>query len=405
MNTARLRELLRQGVAPGLMHSACCPQKGGKGSSPPPAPDYTGAAREQAAASQETTLQQTYANRPSQQTPWGQTNWQTSAQIDPATGKQVTAWTQRETLDPKLQAALDQQLAVQSGRSQLAQGFMGRVSDAYAQPFNYGGMAQGGQSINAGALPQAPGSIDQATQQAYQRMQQLAAPEQQRAQAALQSRMSAMGVPMTSEAYGTQQQRFGDQINRQNLAMQQQAMQEGRSDAQMQQQLRDAALREQMNIGGYQDTLRQRQIAEEAQRRGMSLNEMNALLTGQQVQSPQMPSFMGASQAQAPNLLGAAQSAGNYNMNAWQQQQQSQGNAMGDIASLAGTAAMFAFSDARLKSNIVRVGRHPIGVDICEYDIGGRRERGVVAQELQAIAPHLVKRHSSGYLMVNYGGL
>lgn len=181
-------------------------------------------------------------------------------------------------------------------------------------------------------------------------------------------------------------------------------MQQGRSQAQMQQQLRDAALREQMNVGEYQDTLRQRQIAEEMQRRGMSLNEMNALLTGQQVSSPQMPGFQNASRAETANLLGAAQATGNYNMNAWQQNQQQQGNMMGDIASLAGTA-MFAFSDRRLKSNIVKVGEHPAGVGIYEYDIFGHRERGVIAQELAQVRPDLVRRHGSGFLMVNYGGL
>jgi hypothetical protein len=63
------------------------------------------------------------------------------------------------------------------------------------------------------------------------------------------------------------------------------------------------------------------------------------------------------------------------------------------------------FSDRRLKSNIVRVGTHPRGVGIYEYDIFGERQQGVMAQELQEVAPELVIKHPSGYLMVNYGGL
>lgn len=35
----------------------------------------------------------------------------------------------------------------------------------------------------------------------------------------------------------------------------------------------------------------------------------------------------------------------------------------------------------------------------------GFPQRGVIAQEVQAVRPDLVKRHANGYLMVNYGGL
>jgi hypothetical protein len=63
------------------------------------------------------------------------------------------------------------------------------------------------------------------------------------------------------------------------------------------------------------------------------------------------------------------------------------------------------FSDRRLKSNIKRVGTHPIGVGIYDYTMMGMRQRGVIAQEVQAVRPDLVKRHASGFLQVNYGGL
>jgi hypothetical protein len=63
------------------------------------------------------------------------------------------------------------------------------------------------------------------------------------------------------------------------------------------------------------------------------------------------------------------------------------------------------FSDARLKSNIVRVGEHPIGIGVYEYDIFGRRERGVLAQELLRVAPERVSVHVSGFYMVDYKGL
>jgi hypothetical protein len=164
---------------------------------------------------------------------------------------------------------------------------------------------------------------------------------------------------------------------------------------------------QQLQQANYQNQLRQQAIAEQAQARGMSLNEMNAMLNGQQVQTPQMPSFMGASAGQAPNLLGAAQAQGQYGMQQYQADQQANAGlwgGIGQLAGAAGTAAML-FSDVRLKSSIVKVGEHPIGVNIYEYDIFGHRERGVIAQELLTVAPELVAVHPSGFLTVDYRGL
>jgi hypothetical protein len=83
--------------------------------------------------------------------------------------------------------------------------------------------------------------------------------------------------------------------------------------------------------------MRQQAIAEEAQRRGMPLNEMNALLNGQQVNMPQgfanAPNTT-ANAAQPIQSLAAAQAQGNFqsqNQNDW-------GSAIGGIASVAGVA-------------------------------------------------------------------
>ena len=59
-------------------------------------------------------------------------------------------------------------------------------------------------------------------------------------------------------------------------------------------------------------------------------------------------------------------------------------------------------SDMRLKSNVVRVGTHPLGVGVYDYDIDGHRERGVMAQELLHVLPSAVRVGGDGYLMVNY---
>jgi hypothetical protein len=135
----------------------------------------------------------------------------------------------------------------------------------------------------------------------------------------------------------------------------------------------------------------------------MSLNEMNALLSGQQVNMPNMPSFAAAQRSETPNILGATQMGYDAALGSYNAQQAGFGNLLGAGAQL-GSAA-FMFSDRRLKSNIKRVGTHAIGVGIYDYTMMGMPQRGVIAQEVERVRPDLVKRHANGYLMVNYGGL
>jgi hypothetical protein len=162
----------------------------------------------------------------------------------------------------------------------------------------------------------------------------------------------------------------------------------------------------QMNLGAaaFQNQLRQQAIAEEMQRRGMSLNELNALLSGQQVALPQMPSFVQSGRAETPNLLGAAQAQYDAQLGAVNAQNAAFGNLLGAGAQL-GSAFLLAPSDRRLKSNIRRVGTHPFGFGLYTFTLLGFEQLGVIAQEVQAIRPDLVVMHPSGYLMVNYGGL
>lgn len=65
--------------------------------------------------------------------------------------------------------------------------------------------------------------------------------------------------------------------------------------------------------------------------------------------------------------------------------------------------ATSAFSDARLKTNIKHIGETALGNKLYSWDWidGSGSAEGVMAQEVEHI-PGAVKRHSSGYLMVDY---
>jgi len=433
----------------------------GKGSAPPP-PDYTGAAQAQAGASKEITNMQTWANRPTQNTPWGSTTWNANATTDPATGQQVTAWTQNTSLAPQLQNALNDQLDLQAGRSDLANSFMGRVANEYSQPFNYGNLPAMAQAqapgnlrtdaanysqdlaagFNFGApLPQMDSSYrDTVANQLMERMQ----PVHDYQQSQLETKLANQGFVQGSDAYNraltelNQRQaneRFNALDQSGNEAQRLYNMQMGTAQQGYNQNLQAAQFRNQAlgqasaldlaNMNAFnqaqgqqyglnqqyadaQNRLRQQAIAEQMQRRGMSLNEMNALLSGQQVAMPTMPSFAAASKAETPNLLGAMQMGYDAQLGAYNADQAAFGNLLSGGAQL-GSAVLsnpaFAFSDARLKRNVRRVGTHSIGVGIYDYTMMGVAQRGVIAQEVAKVRPDLVKRHANGYLMVNYGGL
>jgi hypothetical protein len=485
---------------------------GGKGRAPA-APDYLGAAQQQAAASKELTNIQNFANRPSINTPFGSQSWNTSATTDPATGQSVTQWTQNNTLAPGLQSALDAQIGLQNDRSRLASGFMDRVSSEYARPFDFASLPQmteanavgnlqtratdytpgistafgfGGpqgnvqteslqRGLNTGDNPNLPqidsGYRDRVADQLMQRMQ----PTHNYQQQQLETRLANQGFTVGSEAYnralnelqqrqanerfnaldmagneaqrlfgmqmGSRQQAFNEDVTGGNFTNQaanqafNQGLQAGQFRnqaigqeynqnlgaaqfqnqalgqasaldlARMQAQNQAAAQQYGLNqqFADSRNRLRQQAIAEQMQRRGMSLNEMNALLSGQQVSMPQMPSFAAAQRAETPNILGATQMGYDAALGAANAQNAAFGNLLGAGAQL-GSAA-FMFSDRRLKSNIKRVGTHAIGVGIYDYTMMGMPQRGVIAQEVERVRPDLVKRHANGYLMVNYGGL
>jgi len=593
---------------------------------------------------------QTYANRPTQNTPWGSVTWDTQQAIDPATGKPVTKWTQNYNLTPEAQKALDSQMQIQQGRSDLAQGMIDRVSQEYARPFDWGSMPERGQNVgmsdfqrlgNApqlasptgpaatlgtanGAIPQyqsygqspslsqysgnspqlqtnvstenaerLSGRPDLQTQlntqavqnrvnlrdngqlqganplerqrieeQLYNRMD----PVHQRQQSSLEVKLANQGITPGSVAYKRAMQDLGDQQSRErydamqtagsemqrlqqmalsnrqqltnedlstaglfnqanqqrfnqdlqsrqfgnealkdmfgmdvtktnlnNAAIQQdynqrmgsanfanQAMKDqqgldlarlgfnnqtaqnqqgldlarlgfnnqaaqnqeatnlnrlnfnnqtaqnqqaldlalmgfgnqaasqqyglNQNQAQFNNQVGQQQFNQAMQQSQYQNLLRQQAIAEEMQRRGMSLNEMNALLSGQQVQMQQMPGFNSAAASQPVQSLQAAQLQNDYNWDKYNAQAQASNSMMSGVGALAGAAMMF--SDKRLKKVLGKVGK--IGeFNLYRFRYLGEKNEvfGVLAQEVQKTRPDLVVQHQNGYLMVNYAGL
>ena len=67
----------------------------------------------------------------------------------------------------------------------------------------------------------------------------------------------------------------------------------------------------------------------------------------------------------------------------------------------------YTLSDQRLKSNIVRIGTHPLGIGLYEFSYLGQKSRhiGVMAQEVLTVAPYAVATGTDGFYRVDYRAL
>ena len=299
-------------------------------------------------------------------------------------------WTMNTQLTPEAQKALDSQMAIQQGRSDTALGLMPHAQEAITTPIDYNSMQQYASAPeianlqNAGNAPNLQTSVDTTnvptynseyvqgvTNQALDYMR----PEMQAQREALDAQLAAQGITPGSEAYNNAQRRFDDQQSRDQYNAVRLGMEQGNAmyrnqlagneqqfgqnlsagqfgNAAMGQQnslnLANTQFNNQNEMTSYQqrmlntefdNNLRNAQIAEAQMRQQQPLNNMNALVTGQQVSMPQMPQFNTAQRAQAPQYLNAANMGYQADLNAYNAQQASAGNMMGGLFSL-GSAAL-----------------------------------------------------------------
>lgn len=324
---------------------------GKKSKSGPAAPDYTALAEKTAASQNLAATQNTYANRPNQSTPWGSSTWSSSQGIDPATGKPVTNWSQNISLDPKLQSALDAQMGITQGRSELAGSMMDRVSQDMSQPFSYEGMQGYGAVPTSQALQGKVGGagdyVSQAGNAMYGQASSRLDPQWQQRQEDLDTKLANMGITRGSAAYAREMQNFNqgrnDAYNQANFSSiigsgQEAARMQGMdiNQAGLWNQTQGQQFGQDLTSATYANQLRTQQIQEEAMRRGMSLNEMNALLSGQQVGMPQMPSFMAGSPQQGVDYMGAGQQQYQAALDQYNAQKASKSGMFGTIGTIGG---------------------------------------------------------------------
>lgn len=355
------------------------------GKSAPEAPDYTAAAIAQAEASRDVTEQGTWANRPDQYTPWGATTWDTKRVYDPTTQQYLNRWSQYTTLDPNLQASLDAQIEQQRARSELANSLTGRIEEEYGSPMNWGALPE-----RAPAPETAPYYYDQAGDALYSRATSRLDPQWERKRDDMTATLTARGLRPDDPAW---QRAMNELDMAETDAYQQAQWQATMSSGQEGQRMFGMDL----DRAKYMSDLRNQQLAEEMQRRGFSLNEIQAILSGQQVGMPSMPAFSQAGTAQAPDYMGAAQAQYSGALNSFSAEQ------AGTQGLMAGAAALapLLISDRRLKKSIRKIGKM-FGLNLYEYSyLWGERMTGFMADEVAKLYPDAVFKHNSGYDMID----
>ena len=385
---------------------------------PPPATDYAGAAKAQGQANIDAAKTQTQLNNPNVTNPYGtQTVTFNQPTLDTAAyNKAKDTWAQSQqrhmaqygvaipttaykdgyrppnekdfmvggnqpnivqTFSPAQQAIFDEGNAAKLALSQLASKGATAAGDVI------------GQNVDFSGISAIPGNAEQTRQKVVDAMMQRVNEDYGRATDDKHSNLIAAGIRPGTKAYD-------DQI---------QLLQRGRNDASTQAYLAGG---QEMTRDFNTDMERRRaEISDYLTQRQVPLNEVTALMSGSQVGNPfAMPGYAQNAQVGAAPVFAAQNALSQYNTDLYNVQAANAGNLQQGLFGLGGSGIMaggMMLSDRRLKSNIVKVGRHPVGVDLYEYDIFGRRERGVMADELESVLPQAVHTRPDGYQMVNYG--
>ena len=258
--------------------------------SPPPAPDYTGAAKQTAAGNIEASRSATAANRVDTYTPYGSLTYNNDG---------PDHWKSNVTLSPAQQQLLDQQNRTSQQLGGLQDTAANRVGGAF------------GQSI--------PGAYDpqRSTNNAADILNARLLPQQQRDQASLNTQLANQGITPGSEAYKNAQDQLGRNQN----------------DARLQSQLTG------INLGQSQQA---QQYSQETANRNIPINELNALRTGAQVTNPTFTNAPQQGQTAGADLLGAAGQQNQYNMGLYNSQVGQNNANLGLFGSLAGAGAVAA---------------------------------------------------------------
>jgi hypothetical protein len=401
----------------------------GPAPSAPAAPDYRGAAQETAQANLKAAQAATAANRVNQVTPYGNLTYAetgTDSQGNPT-------WTANTQLSEVGQQLLNNQNDASLGLGSAINAQLGIVKDTMGKGFNPN---TGPITTNVGQAnldPNYQRNVDyaggmQGWDKANQILQARLQPQMDMQRDAQAARLANQGIVQGTKAYDNAMRVFNagqnDLLTNSQLAGQsigQNLFTQGLQGAQFGNQAlgQQNAVNQQVfgnrvtnaNLG---NTAQQQQYNQALTNYNLPLNTLNALRTGAQVQNPTFVNSAQQATTGGADLLGASQMGYNAQMGDFNAKNAAQANFNSGLMSLGG-AGIIAASDMRMKENIKQIDRLCNGLPVYEYEYrpefknhplaGHGKFVGVMAQEVQVVAPSAVITLSNGYLAVDYGKL
>lgn len=337
------------------------------GKSAPKAPDPYKVSEAQTKSNKETAEYNAALNRIDQSSPFGSMTYSQSG-TDPKTGAPL--YSQNTTLSPELQSLLQSQMGSQQG---ISDAITGAISHLPQNAFDSSG-------INTDKIRDASYSMRVAQMQ----------PQWDDEARSLEGRLSDRGIPIGSEIWNTENDRYEGARN------------DSLSQISRQSEL-DAA-------NEYQ-----RQFSNQMTEYNMPLQYLTALMgNSSAVQNPTFSPFA-QSAAAGTDVSGNVWNAYKANVD---RANSANENMMGGLLGL-GKLGVSAFSggpasaamgmasmlsDIRLKRDIRRIGALPSGLPVYEFRYLWSDEPmvGVMAQEALGVVPEAVSMHESGFLMVDY---
>lgn len=322
--------------------------------SPPPAPDYVGAATAQGVANDKTALSNSSLGNPNVTNPYG-TQTVNYSQTGPNGDYQPNI---TQSLNPQAQQTLDAQQRVQTGLANLGEQGLNQARGILGSPFNYtgpgiqssiGGYGQANGNLDLSGVPQMAVHPGMTGQQAIMARLQ---PQIDQSDAALKQQLANQGLTAGGEAYGNASRVQGQQDNDlksqaalYGIGLDQQANQQGYNQAYQTGQFGNQAQQQNygqaLGAGQFGNTAAAQALQQQLGLYNQPLNQITALMSGSQIQAPQFQQYQG-SQAQAAPLFQGTQAQGAYDQQSYAQQMAGYNSMMGAVGSLfgaAGTAA------------------------------------------------------------------
>lgn len=285
--------------------------------SPPPAPDYVGAAQAQGVANIDAARATAKLGNPNVYSPYGTQTVTYEGDVPTVT----------QSLSPESQKILEAQNATKLGLANLGSQGISTAQNVMGTPFQFGGPSVQ-TALDTSQIAKMPVNAGTTGQEAI--MSRLE-PSLAKNRVSTETQLINQGLRPGTEAYDNAINLLSQQENDQRT----QAVLQGLG---LDISANTQGFNQALQSGQFANTAQQQALAQAIQQRQMPLNEVNALVEGSQIQNPQFGAYQGSNVAPAP-IANATTLQGQFDQNTYNQNVGSYNQQLAGLYSLGSSAA------------------------------------------------------------------